>query len=133
MNRTSILENDFISIWVVPERKLVHSVMNTYVFGDAYRNALTTISEAMESHQLTKWLADLQAQSAVPPDDLEWTSTHWRPRMMAAGWRHWAIVQPTKIIGQVRMERVSKLWAEQGLNARTFVDPDEALRWIDGL
>ena len=107
--------------------------MNAYVFGDAYRNALTTICDAMKSYQLTTWLADLQAQSAVPPDDLEWTSRHWRPRMMAAGWKHWAIVQPTKIIGQVRMERVAKLFGEQGLDVRTFADPDEALRWIDGL
>jgi hypothetical protein len=40
-------------------------------------------------------------------------------------------VQPAKIIGQVNMARFVKLYADLGINARMFGDPDEAMKWLD--
>jgi len=45
--------------------------------------------------------------------------------------QHWAVVQPLKIIGQINMERFSKDYGRQGVNARLFSDPDAAMRWLD--
>lgn len=133
MNKILIADNNLISVWIYPERGMLHSQMKSYVFGPEYREGLTKTIEAMGSYRVTKWIADNRAHSAVPPDDLDWTFKTWFPRALASGWRHWALVQPISLIGQIRMERVIKTFAEQGLNARMFTDPDEAMRWLDGL
>lgn len=41
------------------------------------------------------------------------------------------MVQPEKIIGQINMGRFVKKYAQLGINARVFTDPDEAFKWLD--
>ena len=131
MQPLTLLETEVISMWIYPERKMVHHVMKAYCFGAELRGALMTGAEAMERHGATKWLSDDRANSAVPPDDEEWAMQVWLPRVRAAGWRHWAAVQPDKIIGQINLARWVRSMSELGINARMFADPDEAMRWLD--
>jgi hypothetical protein len=131
MNRSLLVDNDLISVWVYPERKLIHHHMKAYCFGHEFREALTRGVEAMEQYRATKWLSDDRANGALPPDDEAWASTVWSRRARAAGWRRWSIVQPAKLIGQINMARFVKLYTELGVDARMFSDPDEALRWLD--
>ncbi len=131
MHRISLVDNDLISVWIYPERKMIHHCMKTYCFGPEFRIALTRGVEAMEEHRATKWLSDNRATGALPPDDVAWGTQVWFPRAKAAGWRHWSVVQPVKLIGQVNMERFIKTYGEQGIDARMFSDPDEAFAWLD--
>lgn len=131
MQAQTLLDTEVISMWIYPERKMIHHVMKAYCFGAEFRGALMIGVAAMEHHGATKWLSDDRANSAVPPDDEEWGMQVWLPRARAAGWRHWAIVQPGKIIGQVNLARRVKQISELGINARMFADPDEAMRWLE--
>lgn len=131
MNKVSIVENDLIAVWVYPDRKMIHHMMKAYCFGPEFREALTRGLEAMELYRATKWLSDDRANGALPPEDGAWAGQEWSPRALAAGWKHWAVVQPAKIIGQINMERFVKDSAARGLNARMFGDPEEAMRWLD--
>jgi hypothetical protein len=131
MNKISIVDNSLISVWAYPERKMIHHCMKAFCFGDEFREALTRGLEAMQRYQAIKWLSDDRANHALMPDDSEWGAAVWFPQAKAAGWKHWAVVQPAKILGQVNMARFVKLYADQGINARMFADPDEAMTWLD--
>jgi hypothetical protein len=133
MNRITIVENSLIAVWAYPERKMIHHMMKDYCFGPDFREGLTRGLEAMELHKATKWLSDDRANGALPPDDSEWGIRVWFPRARAAGWQHWAVVQPAKVIGQINMERFVKDSGARGVNARMFADPDQAMRWLDQL
>lgn len=133
MNKVLVVDNSLLTLWVYPERGMLHSQMKTFVFGDEYRDAWTKAIEAIASYRATKWLAYNGPHSALPPDDADWTINTWFPQALAAGWKHWAVVQPASLIGQSRIERVIKIFSDQGINARMFVDPDVAMRWLDGL
>src|SRR5689334_5336050 len=124
MNKILLVDNTLISVWIYPERKMIHHIMKGYCFGDHFREALTKGLEAMKLYKATKWLSDDRANGALPPEDLAWSSQVWFHQTMAAGWKHWAVVQPAKIIGQSSVSRFVKMYAEQGLNARMFADPD---------
>ena len=131
MNKLLVADNELITVWVVPERKLIHHVMKTYCYGDLLRSAVMKGVEALELYGATKWLSDDRANGAMVPEDVEWANKVWLPRCKAAGWRHWAVVQPQKLIGQANIARFVKTYAELGINARMFEDPVEAMTWID--
>ena len=125
-----VADNALISVWIHPARRMVHHRMKTYCHGEDFRAGLTRGLEAMERYRATKWLSDDRSNGALVPEDSAWTARHWVPRAKAAGWRHWSIVQPAKIIGQLSMERVLRGYTNQGINVRMFGDPDEAMRWL---
>jgi hypothetical protein len=131
MNRLLVHDNDLITVWVYPDRKMLHHHMKSFCYGEALKEALIKGAEALEHYRATKWLSDNRANGAMVPEDAEWTNKVWFPRTRAAGWKHWSIVQPQKILGQMNIARVVKLYAEQGLNARMFDDPAEAETWLD--
>jgi hypothetical protein len=131
MNKVSLVDNPLIAVWVYPERRLLHSQMKAYCFGPEFRAGLTAAAEGMERYQATRWLADDRASGALPPEDMEWGTQVWFPRALAAGWSHWALLQPAKLIGKIHMERVMQMFAGRGLKTRMFTDPDEAMRWLD--
>jgi hypothetical protein len=129
----AVIDSPLISVWAYPDRKMIHHVMKAYCFGDEFRAALTRGVEAMERYQATKWLSDDRANGAVVPEDAEWSLQFWLPRARAAGWKHWGLVQPAKIIGQLNMQRAIKSFTDHGINTRAFSDPDLAMRWLDAL
>jgi hypothetical protein len=129
--KISIVENDQISLWVYPGRKMIHHQMKAYCYADKFREALVKGAEAMERYRATKWLSDDRANGALPAEDTAWAEQIWFPRTKAAGWRHWSVVQPEKVIGQINLARFVKKYAELGINARMFGDPDEALKWLE--
>jgi hypothetical protein len=132
-DRILVHDSDLLSVWVYPARRLVHHQMKTFCFGKDFRDGLTRGIEAMAQHQATKWLSDDRLNGALPPEDSDWATQEWFPRARAVGWKHWAVVQPTKIIGQVNVARFVKLYAELGIDAQLFGELDEAMRWLDGL
>ena len=133
MNKLSVVDNRLITIWVYPERKMIHHQMKMYCHGDEFRDALMKGAEAMELYQATKWLSDDRVNGAITPEDQAWSSKHWIPRVKAAGWSYWAVVQPARLIGQSSIARFVEVCASFGVTARMFADPDEALRWLDAL
>lgn len=130
-NKISIVDNDMIAVWVYPARRTIHHQMKAYCYGDRFYQALMKGAEALEQYHATKWLSDNRVTGALPAEDAEWTAKNWFPKVKAAGWRHWAVVQPEKVIGQLNMSRFIKKYSELGINARMFSDIDEAFRWLD--
>ncbi|HEX7840550.1 MAG TPA: hypothetical protein VF469_23890 [Kofleriaceae bacterium] len=130
-HKISILENDVISLWFYPGRQMIHHQMKTYCYADRFREALNKGVEAMERYRATRWLSDDRANGALPVEDTDWAEQVWLPKAKAAGWRHWSIVQPERVIGQINLARIAKKYAQLGINTRMFSDPDEAFKWLE--
>jgi hypothetical protein len=130
MDKILLVDNSLITVWAYPGKGVIHHQMKVYCHGAEFRDGLSRGVEAMEQYRATKWLSDDRASGALPPEDDAWGVTVWFPRAKAAGWRRWAIVKPAKIIGQVYLDRISRMYAEHGVEARMLADPDEAMRWL---
>src|SRR5690349_19295593 len=133
MNRILLVDNSLITVWAIPEKRLIQHEMKAYCHGDEFREGLLRGAEGMEKYRATKWLSDNRAHAALPPEDEAWAVKEWFPRAKAAGWKRWAIVKPAKLIGQVYLDRVSRLYADHGVEGRMFDDPDQAMTWLDEL
>jgi hypothetical protein len=133
MERILVFDGSLISVWAYPWKGLIHHQMKTYCHGEEFREALGKGSAALELHKATKWLSDNRATGPLPPEDELWAAQHWFPRTRAAGWKHWAMVQPMKILTQLNLTRIVNRYAELGINARVFGDLDEASQWLDAI
>jgi hypothetical protein len=127
------LDNELATVRVHTEKHLIHHEFKKFIYGQPFRDALTAGAELMEKHQATKWLSDDRKNSAIPAADSEWARTVWYPRVVKAGWKHWAVVLPEMVVGQMNMRRFIDDYSRDGLTVRVFTDPDQAMEWLDGV
>ena len=133
MSKTTILDNDQITMWYHPEKKIIHHQMHKYVFGPKFREFLLKGVDVMRQRGADKWLSDDRLNPVLKPEDNQWAMTEWAPMVMKAGWKYWAIVQPEHLIAKLRMETNAKAFADMGLTVQLFSDPDEALKWLESV
>src|ERR1700749_54766 len=105
------------------DTKIVHHELRRFVHGQPFRDLLTRGVEVMEEQRALKWLSDDRGNAPIKPLDTEWGRRVWFPRAIAAGWKHWAVVMPEGVLGQMNMRRWIEMYAESGLNAHPFDDP----------
>jgi hypothetical protein len=127
----TILDNDYATLQYHPETKIVHHQFHKPISGDPFREVLTKGAEACEEYGAIKWISDDRANSAIPPEDGQWAENVWVPRVLAVGWKYWAIVMPAKIIGQMNMQYFKKQNEERGVTVQVFSDPTEAMTWLE--
>jgi hypothetical protein len=129
MSKRLVLENEFVCLWYHPEERIVHHQFRKFIWGEQFREALNEGLRVFEHEGATKWLSDDRENSALSKDDTEWSMSDWFPRVAKAGWKHWAIVLPQNVIGQMNMTRISAAYSARGVTVRVFDEPGAALDW----
>lgn len=127
----TILDNEFVTLWYHPDTKIVHHQFHKFLHGQPFRDALNAGLEVLRKYGAQKWLSDDRHNMALPQKDLAWARTDWFPRVQAAGWKYWAVVQPENALGELNVQRAVKASAEQGVIVKFFSDPAEALIWLE--
>jgi hypothetical protein len=128
--RITVLESEKITVWCYPTDRIIHHQMHAVCYGEPFRNALSAGVDALIKYKATKWLSDDRANSALSPEDEEWATKTWFPRTKAGGWKHWAMVQPQKVVGQMNVARFVKLYSDLGITAQIFTDVPPAMAWL---
>jgi hypothetical protein len=131
VDKITIIDNEYITLWCYPEKKIIHHKFHKFIHRQAFRDGLNAGCEAMEKYGAEKWLSDDRLNAALPQADVEWSRTDWFPRVMKAGWKYWALLPPEKIIGQMNMDRIVRDYSEKGLTVKIFTDLDEAMTWLE--
>jgi hypothetical protein len=126
-----IIDSDAVSLRYHPRSKIVHHEIRRFVHGEDFREILEKGLAVLKQHMASKWLSDDRGNGPLKPADADWALNDWAPRVMAAGWKFWAVVMPEKVLGQMNMKRWIQTYAEQGVTARAFSDPDEAMTWLE--
>lgn len=130
MQKLVILDGPLASLHYYPEEQIVHHEFHGFVHGPEFRKVLEAGIELLRRHGATKWVSDDRKNGAIPREDGEWADNVWRPAAIQAGWKYWAMIQPEKIYGQMNVRRFVENAAADGVVARIFDSPVEALRWI---
>jgi hypothetical protein len=128
----TLIDNASVTLRFHVRTKIVHHEFRAFVHGAQFRDVLEAGLDAFKQHHATKWLSDDRGNGALKKEDAEWALTSWAPRVIAAGWKYWAVVMPEKVIGQMNMRRWLATYAEKGVTAEPFSDPVEAMRWLEG-
>ena len=126
-----ILDDDFVALQYHVHHRIVHHELRKFVHGHQFRNVLEKGLELFIKHGANRWLSDDRGNGPLKPADADWALNDWAPRVMAAGWRYWAVVMPEKVLGQMNMKRWIAAYAARGVMVRPFTDPGEALAWLE--
>jgi hypothetical protein len=130
-DRQTIHDNEFISIYYYPDKKIIHHEFHQRAKGQTLQDAFTAGAELMEKIQCEKWLSDDRKNSVYAEEDRNWSATHFRPRVIKAGMKFWAVLLPEKAIGQLNMREVIKVYEEKGVTIKIFQDAVEAMKWLE--
>ncbi|MBX3083143.1 MAG: hypothetical protein KF716_16040 [Anaerolineae bacterium] len=129
----TVIDTDYATLTYFPKHKIVRHVFHKFIYGQEFRNVLEKGVELLKQHKARKWLSDDRLNSALPSEDLQWSTMEWFPRAFEAGWRYWAIIMPDKVAGQMNMNRIMKQNIERGLVIQVFEDPEEAMKWLESV
>ncbi len=130
MNRETILDNEFFSLWYYPDHKIVHHKLHKYIYGAAFHELLNTGVQIFEEHGCQKWLSDDTSNVMLSPVDRVWGEQNWVPRVIAAGWKYWAIILPKGSLGERSMQETLALHAKMGVETYVCSAVDEGLQWL---
>ena len=130
-SKMTIMENEFVTVWYHADKKIVHHQFHKFIHGKVLRDALDAGYEVLKKYKAQKWLSDDRLNSAIPKEDTEWAFTDWSNRVIQAGWKFWAIVQPESVIGQMNVKRFAKEYLSRGVVVEMFTDPDNAMKWLE--
>ena len=130
MTKRLVLENEFAHLWFHPDPRIVHHCFRKFIWGEAYQQLLNDGLDLLVREGATKWLSENHADTVHSRSDTEWAMTRFFPRAAKAGLRHWAIVPPENVIGQMNMERIAAAAVPLGVQPRVFVDAAAALAWL---
>jgi hypothetical protein len=126
----TIIDSDSVTLLYHPESGIVHHEFHKFVYGEPLRQLLMSGCEVLTKNHATKWLSDDRGNSALGKEDSDWAQAVWFPAVKAAGWKHWAVVMPEKVVGQLNMKQWVELYRSLGINSQVFSDPDAAMKWL---
>lgn len=109
---------------------IVHHEFLKRMVGKDFRDVLDKGAQQLVVHRATKWLSDDRKNTVLEEADEKWAQTDWFPRVVAAGWKYWAIVNPEKAVGQLQMNRHAKTFELGGIKVAMFKDPKAAMAWL---
>jgi hypothetical protein len=130
MKTQIILDNEFASLCYHSDTNIIHHTIKQYLMGEHLRTLMDTGFETLKKHNSTKWLSDDRNNGPLTPEDEEWARSVWFPKTIKAGWKHWAIVKPAKVLGQLNMRRYKETYAAAGIQADLFSELDDAMKWL---
>jgi hypothetical protein len=109
---------------------MVHHQMLTPPTSEAFRELLTRGAGLVERHRASKWLSDDRANTVLREPDEQWAHTVWLPRVLAGGFKYWAIVLPMAAIGKLNMNRLAADHTRRGIFIHVDTSPEAAFEWL---
>jgi len=127
----TILDDTYASLWYHPETKIVHHRMKQFLPPGVFQRLLTAGAELMEKHGATRWLSDDRDNVVSAPEDLKWADEVWYPRVVRAGFKHWAIVVPARAVPAMQIDLLKAKRLKDGIEVETFETAGDALTWLE--
>ena len=126
----TLLDDEYVGLWYHPDSHIVHHKIRKFPSSESFRAMLTKGAEWLERYHASKWLSDDKNNVVVRDDDAHWGDTVWAPRVIAAGFKYWAIVLPLSAVGQLNMKRFAEEYRKRGVTVGTFDTVAAAERWL---
>lgn len=129
--RETIIDKPRMSLFYHPLEKIVHHELHQYPGLELLQEVLMRGLDLIRDHGATKWLSDDRNGGALPKSHHDWGGSVWAPQVIAAGWKYWGLVlPPNDLLHTANMQKLSRLYASQGVTVEVFSDPDDAFRWL---
>jgi len=130
MKKEVLIDNEYVSLWVYPEARIVHHKIKQTMPPGVFPGLLRAGAEWLVKNRAIKWLSDDTNNVLVSQEDNEWGDKNWAPKVVFAGFRYWAVVMPEDKRGKTQMQRFVEENQERGITVRVFKAVEDALNWL---
>lgn len=126
-----LIDNKYARLSFDTDKQIVHHCFHSALDSENLRAVLNEGIDLIKKYGATKWLSDNRAIGPHSAEDSQWINDNWLPRVIAAGWKYWALVVPHDIKAQMNMNEFVNSFYEKGVRIMVFTDYDEAWQWLD--
>lgn len=115
--------------WLSNGKVLVKTI-KSFIRDQELRDFFNAGYEQVKKQNGKKWLSNNANLIVYKADDIDWINEDWLPRMLKAGWKYWAVIEPTKATGNVSMMSFLEFYKKQGITLKIFHTMEDAVAWI---
>ncbi|MBI5958639.1 MAG: hypothetical protein HY866_07890 [Chloroflexi bacterium] len=126
-----IVDNKYITIKFLPDKKMIHHTVHQPISGQNLRDALTAGFNALQHYGVSKWLSDDRKNGPMSDEDRDWGAENINRRSLEAGWKYWALVVPQALVAAGSMVPTIEAMFDLGLRMMVFSTVEEAFEWLD--
>jgi hypothetical protein len=101
-----------------------------YIDGQDLRRALDAGLELLAQKKTNRWLGDATNLGPIPIEDQRWTNEDWFPRVISAGLRYMAVIEPHKVVAQMSVKRILSRVHGKDIVTAHFDTQSEARAWL---
>src|SRR3954465_10402185 len=94
MTSLTVINNEFAQLYFHKETGIVHHHLTNLIDSDHMRTVLYTGIDLLTKYGACKWLSDNRFMNPHAEEDADWINNDWFPKVLAAGWKYWALVVP---------------------------------------
>lgn len=127
----TIIDNEYVTLYYHPDKKMVHHVYKPHIGGQYLIDALNIGVDLLKKHGATKWLSDNREIEGHTEEETNWINHDWLPRAIDVGWKYWALVVPHTIMARLNMNEFVQSFFDRGIRVMVFTDPGEAMGWLN--
>lgn len=131
MSQNILVDNEYITIIYLPDKKMVYHTIHKPVGGQIFRDALNVGTEALKKYKVCKWLSDDRKNGPLSAEDANWGFDDWNRRTIEAGWKYWAVVVPEKLAAAGTLSKTIMDLSRLNLRMMVFTNLEEAFKWLD--
>lgn len=125
--------DESLTVQWLPVRSCLLNTWSGFLQGEAFRSRMNLAVELQARMSATCAIADVQALRPLISADQEWVNEDWTPRIVAAGLRRMAVVQPANVFSQLVISNVVGRLDPAQLEVAQVAQVADALRWLENL
>lgn len=111
------------------KEKVVFKRFSGFIYGEELYSAFNSGYEQLKKAKGNKWLSDNRGLPVYKQEDITWINEDWFLRMLKAGWKYWALVEPEAVLGQMVMKKFT-FYTEHGITLQVFNSIEDGLAWL---
>jgi len=128
-----LYESKMAKVEWLEKQKIVTKAFLGFIYGEDMQKAFDAGAEALKKNKGTKWLSDNSKLQPYRQEDMKWINEDWFPRVLASGWKYWAVIEPENILGQLSMKTFIEAYQKNGITLKIFRTVAEALAWLESV
>lgn len=131
---TVYFENNFVTLYYDPSRRLGRAVWNGFLSGEAFRSNCIISLRLVEDKNPLIWLADNRKMKAIRRNDQDWFQKEILPRLGSSSIRKMAALVSEDLFNQMAVETL----LTRGdhfirFDHQFFKDEQQALHWLEAV
>jgi len=114
----------------LPDGKILVKTIKGFIYGEELKGLFNSGYDQVVKGGGVKWLSDNRNLKPYRQEDVTWINQDFLPRMLKAGWKYWAVIEPDNVLGNLSMKNFLDFYQQQGITLKIFNNKVDALAWI---